>query len=63
LCGNAEQATANCYENSATYVCVKLNVSCDKVSSSIWVDGWMDGCFDGWKFWWMGGLLDEWMGC
>ena len=52
-------------------VCVKLNISCDKVSSGIWMDrwmdrwtdGWMDGWMNGWKVWWMGGFLDEWMVC
>jgi len=34
LFDNAQQATANCYENSATYVCFKLNSSCHKVSIS-----------------------------
>jgi len=65
LCRNAEQATANCYVNSATYVCVKLNISCDNVSSSVWMDGLIEGCFDGWMdewmVWWMGELLVEWM--
>jgi hypothetical protein len=32
------------------------------------MDGWMiddsiDGSMDGWKFMWIGRLLDEWMGC
>ena len=34
LCDNEEQDTANCYENSATYGCVKSNSSCHKVSMS-----------------------------
>jgi len=34
LSDNVEQDTADCYGNSATYVCVKLNSSCDKVSIS-----------------------------
>jgi len=48
LCDKAEQATGNCYESSAKFVCVKLNISCDKVPSGIWMDGWMDGWKDGW---------------
>jgi len=34
MCDNEQQATANCYENSVTYVCVKSNSSCHKVSIS-----------------------------
>jgi len=59
LCDKGKQAKGNCYENSAKYVCVKLNISCDKVSSSIWMDGLIDGCFDGW----MNGRFGEWVNC
>ena len=34
LCDTEDQATANRYKNSATYVCVKSNSSCHKVSIS-----------------------------
>jgi len=64
LCDNTEQATGNFHENSAKYVCVKLNISCDKISSSIWMnrwrDGWMDCVVDGWMVVWVDGLRDGW---
>ena len=67
MCDNAEQANDKCYGNSAKYVCVKLNISCDKVSSSLWMDGLIDGCFDGWMDgWfdgWMNGWFDGWVDC